>query len=159
GSVVRYSGCSSGKNPTYCHCRWFVRHHTDRAGSRRRCAHLRRRSCYVTTLKRSCLVCQIPAANFLAEQSGCLLPIPVDGNPALANHRRGVVTDRNYRVLCFAVENSAIPHRRLALVSGNPDPGDWICSGWRANDGGPLLLYSVDWFVYCDRVWSSEYRA
>src|SRR5438552_1897302 len=51
-----------------------------------------------------------------------------------------------------------LPHRRLALVPGNAGSGHRFGSGWRANHGGPLLLYSINRFVHCHRVRISGHR-
>ena len=80
------------------------------------------------------------------------------GHTGLADHRRSVAADWNYGVLCFSTENPAVPHRRLALVPGNTGSGYRTRSGWRANHGGPLLLYSVNRFVHCARVRISGHR-
>src|SRR6185369_12654435 len=54
--------------------------------------------------------------------------------------------------LLFPTEKSAIPRRGLAVVLGNARSCYRTRSGRRANHGGPLLLYSVNRFVHCDRV-------
>ena len=80
------------------------------------------------------------------------------GHTRLADYRRSVPADWNYGVLFFSTENPAVPHRGLALVSRNTGSGYRVRSGWRANHGGPLLLYSVDRFVHCTRVRISGHR-
>ena len=83
---------------------------------------------------------------------------PFRGHTSLADHRRSISADWNYGVLCFSTENSALPHGWLALVSGNTGSGYRNRSGWRANHGGPLLLYSVNRFVHCAGVRISGHR-
>src|SRR5206468_516087 len=107
-------------------------------------------------VERACLICEILTAHFLAARSGGVLS--VCGHTGLADHRRSVSADWNYGALCFSTENSAVPHGWLALVSGNTSSGYRNRSGWRANHGGPLLLYSVDRFVHCAGVRISRHR-
>src|SRR5262249_2205529 len=129
-----------------------------RAVSWRRRAHLHGSCCYAAAVERACLVCEILAARFLAESSCRVLPIAEGGHTGLADHRRGVAIDWNYGILFFSTENPAIPHRRLALVPRNTGSCYRTCSGRRASHGGPLFLYSINWFVHCNRVRISGHR-
>ena len=58
----------------------------------------------------------------------------------------------------FQRKDPALPYRRLALVPGNTGSRYRTRSGWRASHGGPLLLYSINRFVHCDRVRISGHR-
>src|SRR5262245_41357879 len=125
------------KNPVICSGGGVSRHNFNSPIAWRGCAYVRRCSCCAAPLDRACVVCEVLAAHILAEQSGSLLS--VCGHTGLANHRRSISADWSYGVLCFSAENSSLPDRGLALVSGNIGSGHRNRSGWRSSDGGPLL--------------------
>ncbi len=121
------------------------------------CAHLPR-----LLLRSGCQTRLCRMRNTYCSRSGrmilrCIIRFS-GGHTGLADHRRSVPADWNYGVLFFPAENPAVPHRRLALVSGNTGSCYRTRSGRRANHGGPLLLYSVDRFVHCARVRISGHR-
>ena len=58
----------------------------------------------------------------------------------------------------FRTENATVLPRGLALVSGNTGSCYRLRSGWRANHGRPLLLYSINRFVHCSGVRISGHR-
>ena len=87
-----------------------------------------------------------------------LYPFPSAGIPAWQIIGAALLLSWNYGILFFSAENPALPHRRLVLVPGNTGSRHRAGSGWPANHGGPLLLYSLDRFVYCGRVRISRYR-
>ena len=119
------------------------------------CAHLPQAPCCAACRTRLCRM-----RNICCSLSGQMIwrsIIRFAGIP-LADHRRSVATDWNYGTLSFSTENPAIPYRRLALVPGNIGSRYRTRSGWRANHGGPLLLYSFDRFVHCAGVRISGHR-
>ena len=140
------------------HSRGGVSHcHFYSAIAWRRCAHIHRaplRCGYRTRLSRM--------RNIFCSHSGQMIsPFIIRSagrHTGLADRRRSVPADWNHGILSFSAENPAVSHRGLALVSGNTGSRHRTRSGWRANHGGPLLLYSVNRFVHCSRVWISGHH-
>src|SRR4029077_3132446 len=118
----------------------------------RRRAYIPRVSYCAAAGERACVVCEVFTTHVLSEGSGGVLSVHSGRHTGLADCLRSVLADWNYGALFFPTDNPAVPRCGVAVVPGDTRSRYRNRSGRRANHGGPLLLYSVDRFVHCDRV-------